>query len=93
MAILKTIFAKHEKVSKVIVYGSRAKGTNTDRSDVDLVICNSNIDRHQLGRLILDISNSNFPYTIDIQIYEHLKNKKLIEHINRVGKTFYNKQQ
>ena len=89
MDILNTIFSKYEQVNEVVLYGSRAKGNHNDRSDVDMVICNSKIDRHVLGEIILEINNSNFPYTIDIQLFENLKNEKLIEHILRVGKTFY----
>jgi predicted nucleotidyltransferase len=90
--ILKNIFSKYENIKEVNLYGSRAKGNYHDRSDVDLVICNSNIDRQLLGNLILEINNSNFPYMVDIQVFENLKNEKLIEHINRVGKVFYKKE-
>jgi uncharacterized protein len=93
MALISKIIANHKNVLEIILYGSRAKGTYNERSDVDLVICNSNLERHQLGKLILEINNSNFPYTIDVQLFENLKNKKLIEHINRVGKLFYKKEQ
>ncbi|NBV14033.1 MAG: nucleotidyltransferase domain-containing protein [Sphingobacteriia bacterium] len=92
IAIIKSIFSKYEEVSEVILYGSRAKGNFQERSDVDLVICKSKIDRHVLGKIILDINNSNFPYTIDIQLFEDLKNIELINHINRVGQSFYKKE-
>ncbi len=92
MAILEAIFAKNKHLTEVVLYGSRAKGNYNERSDVDLVICNSKIDRHQLGKIILEINNSNFPYTIDLQLFESLNNKKLIEHITRVGKIFYKKK-
>jgi len=87
--ILYTIFSKYEQVKEVVLYGSRAKGNYHDRSDVDMVICNSQIDRHVLGQIILEINNNNFPHIIDIQLFDNLKNKKLIEHILRVGKTLY----
>ena len=93
MTILGSIFSTYEQINKVLLYGSRAKGSYNERSDVDMVICCSNkIDRHILGKIILDVNNSNFPYTVDIQIFETLKNKKLIEHINRVGQVFYTKE-
>jgi predicted nucleotidyltransferase len=90
--ILKDIFSKYDQVNIVVLYGSRAKGNYHERSDVDMVICKSNLDRHILGKIILDINNSNFPNTVDIQLFENLKNKKLIEHINRVGILFYKKE-
>ena len=87
--ILKSIFSKYENLNKVVVYGSRAKGTFNERSDVDLVITESNIDRPLIGQIISEINNSNFPYLVDIQDFSTLKNKQLIEHINRVGQVFY----
>ena len=89
--ILKSIFSKYENLNKVVVYGSRAKGTFNERSDVDLVITESNIDRPLIGQIISEINNSNFPYLVDLQDFSTLKNKQLIEHINRVGKVFYNR--
>lgn len=89
--IIQSVFSKYQQIEKVILYGSRAKGNFNDRSDVDMVICDSKIDRHLLGKIVFDINNSNFPYTVDIQIFENLKNQNLIEHIKRVGKIFYKK--
>ena len=87
--ILKEIFSKYKEVKKVIMYGSRAKGTSHDRSDVDLVISNSDIDRHLVGKLINDINESDFPYAVDLQILESIKNEELKNHIHRVGQVFY----
>jgi predicted nucleotidyltransferase len=92
MDILKTIFSKYNQVEEVIIYGSRSKGNFTERSDLDIVICKSKIDRHLVGKILFDIDNSNFPYTVDIQILEKIKSKSLLEHIIRVGQTLYKKE-
>ena len=55
------IFQTYEEVKEVILYGSRAKGTHNERSDIDLAIRNSSIDRHTLGKIKLQIDNSNIP--------------------------------
>ena len=90
--LLKSIFSKYKSLIKVIVYGSRAKGTFNERSDVDLVIIESNIDRSLIGQIISEINNRNFPYLVDLQDFSTLKNKELIEHINRVGQVFYSRE-
>ena len=87
--LLKSIFRIYEQVNKVLVYGSRAKGNFNDRSDIDLVITESTIERQLIGQIISEINNSNFPYLVDIQDFSTLKNNELIEHIKRVGKVFY----
>jgi predicted nucleotidyltransferase len=89
--LLKSIFSKYDSLNKVIVYGSRAKGTFNERSDLDLVITESNIDRSLIGQIISEINNSNFPYLLDLQDFSTLKNKQLIDHIDRVGKVFYSR--
>lgn len=44
--VLKDIssFALKSSVKKVILFGSRAKGTNTDRSDVDIAVYGGDYD-------------------------------------------------
>lgn len=89
--ILMQIFKKYPEVSEVLVYGSRAKGNYGERSDLDLVVVDP-IDRFVLGKLIMDINESDFPYTVDIQILDSIQNQNLIDHISRVGRVFYNKE-
>ena len=86
---LTRIFREFPQVKEVILYGSRAKETHHERSDIDLVIRNSEISRQTLGKIKLEIDNSDVPYLVDLQIMENIKNRQLIDHINRVGKMFY----
>lgn len=50
------------------------------------MIADSNIDRKTIGEILLDINNSDFPYTTDLQIIEDVKNPKLQEHIKKAIK-------
>ena len=86
---LKIIFEKYPTINKVILYGSRAKGTNTKRNDIDLVIANSQLDRVTLSNIKSEIEESDIPNLIDIQILEEIHNKELLDHIDRVGKVIY----
>lgn len=90
--IVINILKQYPAVSEVAVYGSRAKGNYTDRSDLDLVIKNELEDRHIIGRIIMDINDSDFPYLVDLQSYASIQNKELLDHIERVGKIFYMKE-
>jgi hypothetical protein len=36
-----------------------------------------------------DLDNLLLPYTFDLSIFNHIKDKNIISHINRVGCTFY----
>lgn len=85
LELLQQIFKKHPAVQSVKLYGSRAKGTFHERSDVDLVVFGEGIDRFLIAELLLDLEDSNLPYSVDLQNYHELKNRELIEHIDRVG--------
>ena len=88
--ILVDILARQlNKNADVIIYGSRVKGTYTNRSDVDLALKNTQFNRHQLSSLIDEIQQSNFPYLCDIQLLENINNPHLKDHINRLGQVFY----
>lgn len=89
--LLKDIFKKHEGIEEVILYGSRAKGNFTDRSDIDFAVI-GNVDRYVIADISLDASESDLPYKIDIQSYKSIGSFALKDHINRVGKVFYKKE-
>jgi predicted nucleotidyltransferase len=90
--LIRSIFKDFNGINKVLVYGSRAKGNYSERSDIDLVIVDTNIDRKTIVEILLAINNSDFPYTVDLQKMEAIKNPQLQEHIQRVGKEFYVKE-
>ncbi len=90
--LLQACFAEYLTSGSVIVYGSRAKGNFTPRSDIDLVIRHAKTNDYRLLACIQDeIDESNFPYLCDIQYFENIKNASLIFHIEKVGKLFYQK--
>lgn len=39
-----TTFAKKHDVHKIILFGSRARGTNTERSDIDIAVSGGDFD-------------------------------------------------
>ncbi|MFK7971642.1 MAG: nucleotidyltransferase domain-containing protein [Bacteroidia bacterium] len=80
------------EVEKVVIYGSRAKGNYRNGSDIDLVFFGENLTLSVLLRLETEIDDLLLPYTIDAAIFHHIKNPDLIDHINRVGKVFYERQ-
>lgn len=90
--IIVTILKKYTEVNEVWLYGSRAKGNYNSRSNIDLVIKNSNASRHVVGNILLGINNSNFPYLVDLQDISSIKNPNLLEHIEKVGTLFYKKE-
>lgn len=85
-----SIFKKNKNIDEVIIFGSRAKGTYREGSDIDFAII-GNVTYDDIIKLKIDFDNSSIPYLIDVVVYESITSKKLREHIQRVGKQFYQK--
>lgn len=84
-----TIFSKYPEVEEVVLYGSRAKGTFKAGSDIDLTLKGENLKLHILNKISQDLDDLLLPYSFDISIYHQISNPDLIEHIERVGVLFY----
>ena len=85
------IFARYREIEKVLIYGSRARGDCRNGSDIDLTILGdvSFNDKIRIAGLIDDLP---IPYMCDLSILKDIKNENLVEHIERVGKIFYEKR-
>ena len=88
---LQGAFSQYADVEKVVLYGSRAKGNYKPFSDVDITLM-GDITHNQLNRLSMDIDDLLLPYQFDISIFHTLANPDLIDHIQRVGITIYQKK-
>jgi predicted nucleotidyltransferase len=84
-------FSLHPEIEEAILYGSRAKGTYKDASDIDIVLKGENLNLHIIGQLNQKIDDLLLPYKFDISAYHKISNPDLIEHIERVGKIIYTK--
>ena len=82
------IIEKYESIEEVIIYGSRAKGTQREGSDIDITLL-GNVNNEDFNKLLLELDDSYIPYKFDISIYNDLNSENLKEHIDRLGKTFY----
>lgn len=85
-----SVLSSYSAVQKAFIYGSRAKGNFREGSDIDIALTGV-IDTKILGDIADDLDELLLPYTIDLTGYETLKNDNLREHIDRVGKLFYEK--
>ncbi len=88
---LKEVFAHYPQIEQVKIYGSRAKGTWHKRSDIDLVAFGDGLDRSIIADVLMELDDSDIPYQVDFQDYNDLKNKHLIDHVDRVGFEIYQK--
>ena len=83
-----SVFKQYPNVEKVFVYGSRAMGNYRNGSDIDLSI-QGDLNREDFYSILHKLDDLNLPYMIDLSQIEKIFNEKLIDHINRRGKIFY----
>lgn len=89
---LSKVFAANERIERVVLYGSRAKGNYKPFSDVDITMMGSELTHTDLNRISFAIDDLLLPYQFDISIFHTLKNEALIDHIHRVGITIYGRE-
>ncbi len=86
------VFSVFPEVDEAVLYGSRAKGNYKPGSDVDLTLKGKDINLSVLNKISLQLDDLLLPYTFDLSIYRHIDNSDLIDHIKRIGISFYKKQ-
>ncbi len=84
------VFASYPELTEVTLYGSRATGKATPRSDFDLAT-HGITDHYRLGRLALDLEDLNIPQTCDVQAYESIGYEPLKQQVDAFGITIYQK--
>ena len=87
--MIQQLFSKYEKVHQAILYGSRAKGTHTAGSDIDLALKGKDLSIKDVLQLRVDLDELNLPFTIDLTLYDETQNQDLLDHIDRVGTLLY----
>jgi uncharacterized protein len=85
------VFCQFPQIHEVLIYGSRAKGNYKPGSDIDLSLIGENINLLLLSKISVELDDLLLPYTFDISIFTDISNPDFLDHIKRVGTTFYEK--
>jgi predicted nucleotidyltransferase len=86
------VLSRYPQVEKAILYGSRAKGNYKNASDIDLTLHGGkDLTLKVLYRIMDELDDLLLPYIIDLSIFNTIHDPDVIEHIQRVGVTFYDK--
>jgi predicted nucleotidyltransferase len=82
--LVRQVLARHPEVAGAILFGSRAKGTATAASDVDLAL--DGVDEPlQAAAIARELDELPLPYRFDVQALSAIRHAPLLEHIARVG--------
>ncbi|MFM2376248.1 MAG: hypothetical protein RLZZ165_1345 [Bacteroidota bacterium] len=84
-----SVFRKYPEIEEVILYGSRARGNYREGSDIDLTLKGRDVTEATRSNVGLDLDDLNTPYLFDLSVFHTLHTDHLLDHIHRVGQTFY----
>lgn len=88
LALINTVFQNESGISEVILYGSRAKGSHTTASDIDLALVGIDDDL-KAAAIAEQLDELPLPYTFDVRSLPSINHQPLKDHIARVGVRIY----
>ncbi len=77
--------AANDRVERAVLFGSRATGTNTVTSDVDIALFGNQLTRTDQVRLAAALEEIPMAQTVDLVLYDSIRDKELESHIRRHG--------
>lgn len=86
---LQDVFRRYTNIEKVLIFGSRSKGNFREGSDIDLAVIGQGIDYNLLLSILCEIDDLELLYSVDLIDYNKKKGTPIGDHIDRVGKVFY----
>jgi predicted nucleotidyltransferase len=83
-----SVLRQHPEVESATLFGSRAKGTHTPRSDVDLALAGP-LEALGAEAIAAELEELPLPYRFDVHALAAIAYAPLLEHIERVGIEIY----
>ncbi len=80
-------FKQKSCIEKVVIYGSRAKGTYNNGSDIDLAIWTD--QNENITNILSELEDLPTPYKFDVTDYKNLRHEGMKNSIDKDGKLFY----
>lgn len=84
-----SVFKRNQKINKIILFGSRAKGNFENGSDIDITLVGIELKLDDILNAKIEIEKLSLPYKFDIILFDRIKEVELLEHIERVGIILY----
>lgn len=91
IGLIREVFEKEPRISRVVIFGSRAMGNFHDSSDIDLAL-EGNIDQVLLGHVMLELDQLPMPYLFDVKDYADISYAPLKTHIDEYGKILFERK-
>jgi proline iminopeptidase len=88
-AEMERIFRTYPQIEEVLIFGSRAKGSDKPWSDFDLAVIAPDLSDNDFSRLWNEIDDLPLVFKVDFLHWDRLPQDRLKEKIKTEGKRFY----
>jgi predicted nucleotidyltransferase len=88
LELVLSVLRQHQEIGSATLFGSRAKGTHSDRSDVDLVLAGP-LGALGAAAIAAEQEERPLPFRFDVHALSAITYPPLLEHIERVGMVIY----
>lgn len=92
MARTTEVLESFPELEKVVLFGSRAKGTHKPGSDIDLALSGSALDERIVGRIYDALDDLLLPYRFSLIRFDDQIDPEVAAHIKRVGLPFFERK-
>ena len=79
------VIADNGRVERAVLFGSRATGTNTTTSDVDIALFGDRLTLTDQARLAAAVEAIPMAQSVDLILYDSVRDRTLLEHIRDDG--------
>ena len=90
-AIIAALAANH-RVERAVLFGSRATGTNTVTSDVDIALFGDRLTLTDQARLAAAVDEIPMAQSVDLLLYDSVRARTLREHIRNDGVEWFTRE-
>ncbi|TPW18051.1 MAG: prolyl aminopeptidase [Halothiobacillaceae bacterium] len=86
---LQRVFSAYPEIDKVVIFGSRAKGTFKNGSDIDLAVFAPTLSDQRFTQLWDELDALPLVFKMDLLHWDRLSNQRLKEKISVEGALLY----
>ena len=86
------VIAGNDRVERAVLFGSRATGTNTATSDVDIALFGDRLTMTDQARLGAAVEEIPMAQSVDLILYDSVRDRTLLEHIRNDGVEWFDRE-
>jgi uncharacterized protein len=83
------VFQRYPQIEQVLIFGSRAKGTDKPWSDFDLAVVAPTMSEREFSSLWNELDDLDLVFKLDVLHWDRLPQDRLKEKIAQEGRRFY----